>query len=59
MADKTGSGAYGSVNDIGVAYPPSGAPLVIAVYYTREQKNVDTNQDIITAATRIVTAALT
>ena len=58
VADKTGSGAYGSVNDIGVAYPPSGAPLVIAVYYTRERKNADTNQDIITAATRIVTAAL-
>ena len=58
VADKTGSGAYGSVNDIGVAYPPSGAPLLIAVYYTREQKNADTNQDIITAATRIVTAAL-
>ena len=58
VADKTGSGAYGSVNDIGVAYPASGAPLVIAVYYTREQKNADTNQDIITAATRIVVAAL-
>ncbi len=41
-----------------MAYPPSGAPLVIAVYYTHEQKNADTNQDIITAATRIVTAAL-
>ncbi len=59
VADKTGSGAYGSVNDIGVAYPHSGAPLVIAVYYTREQKKADTNQDIITAATRIVAAALT
>ena len=58
VADKTGSGAYGSVNDIGVAYPASGAPLIIAVYYTREQKKADTNQDIITAATRIVTAAL-
>ncbi|WP_215405209.1 class A beta-lactamase [Janthinobacterium sp. JC611] len=58
VADKTGSGAYGSVNDIGVAYPASGAPLVIAVYYTREQQKADTNQDIITAATRIVTAAL-
>ncbi|MGK5065389.1 class A beta-lactamase [Janthinobacterium sp. LB3P112] len=58
VADKTGSGAYGSVNDIGVAYPASGAPLVIAVYYTREQKKAETNQDIITAATRIVTAVL-
>ena len=59
VADKTGSGAYGTVNDIGVAWPASGAPLVIAVYYTREQKDAPTNQDIITAATRIVVSALT
>lgn len=58
VADKTGSGAYGSVNDIGVAWSPDGTPLVIAVYYTREVKNAPTNQDIITAATRIVAAAL-
>ncbi|WP_300758853.1 class A beta-lactamase [Janthinobacterium sp.] len=58
-ADKTGSGAYGTVNDIGVAWPASGAPLVIAVYYTREQQDAPTNQDIITAATRIVVSALT
>lgn len=60
VADKTGSGAYGSVNDIGVAYPSGDAtaPLVIAIYYTREQKDAPTNQDIITAATRIVVAAL-
>jgi len=57
-ADKTGSGAYGTVNDIGVAWSPDGTPLVIAVYYTREVKNAPTNQDIITAATRIVATAL-
>jgi beta-lactamase class A len=59
VADKTGSGAYGTVNDIGVAWPVSGAPLVIAVYYTREQADAPTKQDIITAATRIVVSALT
>ncbi|OYO26555.1 class A beta-lactamase [Janthinobacterium sp. PC23-8] len=60
VADKTGSGAYGSVNDIGVAYPSgdASAPLVIAIYYTREQKNAPINQHIITKATRIVAAAL-
>lgn len=58
VADKTGSGAYGTVNDIGVAWSPDGMPLVIAIYYTREVKNAPTNQDIITAATRIVAAAL-
>ncbi len=60
VADKTGSGAYGSVNDIGVAYPSGDAtaPLVIAIYYTREQKDAPINQHIITKATRIVVAAL-
>lgn len=58
VADKTGAGAHGTVNDIGIAYPPSGAPIVIAVYYTREQKDAPTNQDIIAAATRIVMGAL-
>ena len=60
VADKTGSGAHGSVNDIGVAWPPAGAgsPLVVAVYYTREVKGATINQDIVTAATRIVVAAL-
>lgn len=57
-ADKTGSGAYGTVNDIGVAWAPDGTPLVIAVYYTREVAKAPTNQDIITAATRIAVAAL-
>lgn len=57
-ADKTGSGAYGTVNDIGVAWSPDGTPLVIAVYYTREVAKAPTNQDIITAATRIAVAAL-
>ncbi|UTY59741.1 class A beta-lactamase [Massilia sp. erpn] len=58
VADKTGAGAHGTVNDIGTAYPPSGAPIVIAVYYTREQKDAPTNQEIIAAATRIVMGAL-
>ena len=58
-ADKTGSGAYGTVNDIGVAWSPDGTPLAIAVYYTREVAKAPTNQDIITAATRIAVAALT
>ncbi|CAN7396287.1 class A beta-lactamase [Paraburkholderia sp. SIMBA_054] len=34
VADKTGSGDYGTANDVAVVYPPSAAPFVIAVYFT-------------------------
>lgn len=34
VADKTGSGDYGTANDVAVVYPPSAAPIVIAIYFT-------------------------
>ena len=33
VAHKTGTGGYGPTNDIGVLYPPSGAPIIVAAYY--------------------------
>ncbi len=32
--DKTGSGERGSTNDIGVLWPPQGAPVLVTVYLT-------------------------
>lgn len=32
IADKTGTGDNGSTNDIGVLFPPHGAPIVVAAY---------------------------
>jgi beta-lactamase class A len=34
VADKTGAGDHGSNNDIGVLYPPTGKPILIASYLT-------------------------
>jgi beta-lactamase class A len=34
VGDKTGAGSYGSNNDVGVLWPPAGAPLVLSVYLT-------------------------
>ena len=34
VGDKTGSGAYGSTNDIGILFPPDRAPLLVASYLT-------------------------
>ena len=37
-ADKTGSGDYGSTNDVGIAYGPAGERVLIAIL-TRSQAN--------------------
>jgi len=34
VGDKTGSGARGTTNDVGLLWPPSGAPILVAVYLT-------------------------
>ncbi|GAB7042384.1 MULTISPECIES: class A beta-lactamase [Catenuloplanes] len=36
VGDKTGSGGYGTRNDIAVLWPPAGAPIVLAVLSTRD-----------------------
>ncbi|MDI6623920.1 MAG: class A beta-lactamase, partial [Brevundimonas sp.] len=33
VAHKTGTGGYGPTNDIGVLYPPTGSPVIVAAYY--------------------------
>jgi beta-lactamase class A len=39
VADKTGAGDYGTVNDIAVIWPPGRAPIVLAVYLTQPGKD--------------------
>jgi beta-lactamase class A len=39
VADKTGAGDYGTVNDIAVIWPPGKAPIVLAVYLTQPGKD--------------------
>lgn len=34
VGDKTGSGGYGTANDIGVVWPPGRAPVLVAAYLT-------------------------
>ncbi|MFI6864753.1 class A beta-lactamase [Streptomyces sp. NPDC050421] len=37
VADKTGGGSYGSCNDVGIAWTPDGAPVVLAVLTTKPE----------------------
>jgi beta-lactamase class A len=58
VADKTGTGSYGTTNDIGILLPPGGGALVTAIYFTQNGKDAAAREDVIASATRIVVAAL-
>jgi beta-lactamase class A len=34
IGDKTGSGGYGTTNDVGIVWPSSGAPILVAAFLT-------------------------
>lgn len=55
VGDKTGSGFnYGTTNDIAVIWPPKGDPIVVAMYYSNNDKNAPKRDDVIASATRII-----
>ncbi|MFF1358081.1 class A beta-lactamase [Streptomyces sp. NPDC058297] len=59
VGDKTGSPAYGGVNDVAVAWPPGGgAPLVVCVYTTLLDADTPGEDRIAADITRIVVDAL-
>lgn len=57
VADKTGSGDYGTTNDIGIIWPPKCHPIVLAIYFTQKKKDAVPRDDVIASATRIVVDA--
>lgn len=57
VAHKTGTGGYGPTNDIGVLYPPTGAPIVLAVYYHAARHDPPANELVIAKATRLALRA--
>ncbi|MFE7156164.1 class A beta-lactamase [Streptomyces sp. NPDC057636] len=59
VGDKTGSPAYGGVNDVAVAWPPGGgAPLVVSVYTTRLDPDTPGEDRIAADITRVAVDAL-
>lgn len=56
---KTGTGGYGPTNDIGLVYPPSGTPIILAAYFHATANSKDAQREAVIAdATRIALAAL-
>lgn len=54
VGDKTGTGSYGSTNDIAIIWPPQCAPIVVAIYSVYPQKEAPNREDVIASATRIL-----
>lgn len=55
VGDKTGGGKdYGVTNDIGIIWPPKCQPIVVAIYFTQNQKDAIHRNDVIASATRMV-----
>ena len=58
VGDKTGSGGYGTRNDIAVVWPPTGSPLIIAVQSDRGVPDAPSADGLIAEATRAVIATV-
>lgn len=54
IGDKTGTGAYGTANDVAVIWPPARAPLVLSVYTTQKRQDAKADNAILAAATAVV-----
>ncbi|MFI6068141.1 class A beta-lactamase [Micromonospora sp. NPDC051227] len=58
VGDKTGTGGYGTRNDIAVIWPPDRAPIVLAVLSSRDKEDATPEDSLIAQATRVVVAQL-
>ena len=59
VAHKTGTGGYGLTNDIGILYPPSGDPVIVAAYYHATRETSDAQDAAgIAEATRLALTQL-
>ncbi|MBV6738211.1 class A beta-lactamase (plasmid) [Priestia megaterium] len=54
VADKTGSGSYGTRNDIAIIWPPKGDPIMLAILSSRDKKDANYNDKLIAEATKEV-----
>jgi beta-lactamase class A len=58
VGDKTGNGGYGTRNDIAIAWPPTGSPVVIALQSDRNNARANSADGLLADATRAALAEL-
>ncbi|RST18752.1 class A beta-lactamase [Streptomyces sp. WAC05374] len=59
LADKTGGGSYGTNNDVGVAWTPEGAPVVLAVLTTKPVQDAPSDDLLVARAASVLASAVT
>jgi beta-lactamase class A len=58
VGDKTGSGGYGTRNDIAVVWPPDRAPIVLTIMSSRPTADATYDDALLAAATKVVVQQL-
>ncbi|AOB33593.1 beta-lactamase [Bordetella sp. H567] len=58
VADKTGTGDYGSANDFGIVWPPGRPPIVLAIYTGSRDTHAKADESLIAEAARIAITRL-
>ncbi|MEJ3750141.1 class A beta-lactamase [Actinomycetes bacterium KLBMP 9797] len=58
IGDKTGTGAYGTANDVGVAWATDGSPLVLAVLSTKDTEDAAPDDALIADTARLLARTL-
>ncbi|MCX3061941.1 class A beta-lactamase [Streptomyces beihaiensis] len=58
VGDKTGTGRYGTANDVGVAWTPDGTPVVLSVLTTRFTEDAAADSELVAEAAGLVATAL-
>lgn len=58
VGDKTGTGQYGTGNDVGIAWPRSGGPIVLSVLSTHDDPAATADDDLIREAASVLAPAL-
>jgi beta-lactamase class A len=58
VGDKTGSGDYGTTNDIAVIWPKDHAPIVLTTYFTQRVKDASARKDVLASAAKLVAESI-
>lgn len=59
VGDKTGTGDYGTTNDIAVIWPPHAKPIVLVIYFTQDKKDAQPQDQVIAKASKIIINEIT
>jgi beta-lactamase class A len=58
VGDKTGTGSYGTANDVAVAWPPDAAPIALAVLTSRASEDATRDNALLAEAAAVVAQEL-